>query len=272
MKKAWEDVEPGRAERARQSRLRFLNSNLVSLAPATDDEAGGGAASGEEGASTAPVPEEAAPAQPDALAIQLDANLDDETLTLDPPTAEVVGTPNEMLPPPDLTPFLVGDPMAAIFKDYATRVQEETEAKRKGIEEHRLFMTDWEDRVQEDKRLRNRKKTQQIEDAYKIQVTKMIINPYVVKCNICTVLSKLPLQFYLFQAEINAYRCRYTLTTFHYFTKASKEDETASSTSSRVSSSRLPPPLCENSLLRMTEVEAGRFAATSAAPEVLPPL
>lgn len=168
MKKAWEDVEPGRAERARQARLQFLNSKLVSLGPATDDEATGGATSGEETA-TIPPAEEAGLAPPESMGIQLDANLDDDTLTLEPP-AELSAAPKEVLPPLDLTPYLVGDPMHAVFKDYEARVREETEAKRKGIEEHRKFMADWEERLQEDKRSRNRKKVQQIEDAYKLQV------------------------------------------------------------------------------------------------------
>ena len=95
MKKAWEDAEPGRAAKALQSRLQYLNTNMIKLS--SDEAEPPKPAEGEEG--VPPRDDGASTPQPSAL-----DPFDSETnLTTEPPPPPPA---KEMLQPLDLTPFI----------------------------------------------------------------------------------------------------------------------------------------------------------------------
>ncbi|XP_064627067.1 androglobin-like isoform X5 [Lineus longissimus] len=161
MKKAWEDAEPGRAAKALQSRLQYLNSHLIKLQ--TDEEEPAEKVDEERPSESgenldvlpAQTPVSPLPADPEAEAILLH----------EPPPPP---PPKEMLQPVDSTPFeksLYGETR---YKD-EFEVQRQLEAQQHEIQEYRLFRQGVEEWRENDRKLRNLLKIQQLEMCEELQ-------------------------------------------------------------------------------------------------------
>uniref|UniRef100_A0A1I8IZ84 HMG box domain-containing protein n=1 Tax=Macrostomum lignano TaxID=282301 RepID=A0A1I8IZ84_9PLAT len=126
MKRAWEEMAPGRAEKAKQSRLQYLSTHLVR---------------NPEAPPTPPPPPPPADVPP----------FDEPLLTEPPPPPP----PREILQPLDISAYLRGDPSRAVHKDYETIKQEEDEIMEDKMERFKEFLADWEKNTEIDRLARN---------------------------------------------------------------------------------------------------------------------
>ncbi|CAH1799230.1 unnamed protein product [Owenia fusiformis] len=146
MKKAWEDAEPGRAAKAQQSRLQYLNSHLVKV-----DQ--------KESEATVAASSES----------QIDGSGDlfnsDSTLTLEPPSGP---SAKEIIPKIDLTPYLKKTTGKPRLKDEA-EIQRQLVARKQEIEEYRAFREGVEEWREKDRIERNELKQKQLQLCEKLQ-------------------------------------------------------------------------------------------------------
>lgn len=170
MKKAWEDAEPGRAAKALQSRLKYLNTHTIKLHPDEEGDKEGETSSGAvtdvaAGAAAAP-PVEQEMAPPHTPLSAMDPALDMEvTLTLEPPP---VPTPREMLQPLDITPFVRRTLDKPRLLD-ETEMQKLLEERQKQIAEYKEFRQQVENWRAQDRAARNVTKIRQLDDAQALQ-------------------------------------------------------------------------------------------------------
>ncbi|KAK3097303.1 hypothetical protein FSP39_008511 [Pinctada imbricata] len=154
LKRAWEAAEEGRAVKAQQSRLKYLNTHMVKLNP--DKEEGEGKEGEEKEGEEVPPP----PQTPLSL-----HEAGDETLTLEPPPPP---TPQEYLQPMDLSPFVRRTLPEPRYLDEEELRRREEEQKQQ-IEEYKAFR----DRVkawrEKDKQERNMMKIKQLEQCEELQ-------------------------------------------------------------------------------------------------------
>ncbi|KAK6170744.1 hypothetical protein SNE40_019059 [Patella caerulea] len=159
MKKAWEDAEPGRAAKAQQSRLKYLNSHMIKIEPAeVEGGAGGDEEKIEDGART---PKEMEQQIPGAYLDQAD----DTILTLEPPSPP---QPTEILQPIDLTPFIRKTLDKPRYLD-EEEIQRKLEIQQKEIQEYKLFREKVEQWREQDKMNRNQTKIRQLEKCEELQ-------------------------------------------------------------------------------------------------------
>ncbi|XP_076467316.1 androglobin-like isoform X4 [Babylonia areolata] len=171
MKKAWEDAEPGRAAKALQSRLKYLNTHTIKLHAEDEGKEGEATADAAPTDGTAPVPDsqEAAPAPPHSPLLGIDptlAALDAEmVLTLEPPRPP---TPREMLQPLDITPFVrhTLDKPRLLDEGEVQRLLEERQQQIADYKEFRQQVEAW--RTQ-DRAARNTTKIRQLDEAQALQ-------------------------------------------------------------------------------------------------------
>jgi hypothetical protein len=109
LKLAWEAAEPGRAAKAKQSRLNYLASHMIQCDGAGDEQTSGNAAVGIFEASSFSATNIATIPQMTVTSAAVDGNInvtseDEGVLTNTPPP--LAKKPTEMLAPLDVTPFL----------------------------------------------------------------------------------------------------------------------------------------------------------------------
>ncbi|KAL8581512.1 hypothetical protein ACOMHN_042905 [Nucella lapillus] len=172
MKKAWEDAEPGRAAKALQSRLKYLNTHTIKLHPEEEDKEKEGESSGGDlapGAPGAPAVEQEAAPTPHTPLSAIDPTLAaleaEMVLTLEPPPAP---TPREMLQPLDITPFIRGgqDKPRLLDEGEVQRVLDQRQQQIAQYKEFRQQVDTW--RAQ-DRAARNHTKIKQLDDAQALQ-------------------------------------------------------------------------------------------------------
>ncbi|ELT91375.1 hypothetical protein CAPTEDRAFT_224147 [Capitella teleta] len=152
MKKAWEAAEPGRAAKALQARLKYLNTHMVKVGGDDDDE--------EENADEH---SEAPPTEPDSGSPEMQ----DAVLSLEPPCAS---PPKEELKKIDITPFLRKTCDTPRLRDEA-EVQRQMEEKQKEIAAYRAFREQVEHKRELDRLNRNQQKIDQLQLYENMQVT-----------------------------------------------------------------------------------------------------
>nr|XP_022294389.1 androglobin-like isoform X19 [Crassostrea virginica] len=153
LKRAWENAEEGRAVKAMQSRLKYLNSHTLKQDDKEETEGG------EE---KAPEQEEVPPPQ---TPLSLHGDQGDENLTLEPPPAP---TPTEMLQPMDLSPFLKKPEREPRYLDDDEIRRREEEQKRQ-VEEYKAFRDHVKAWREQDKQKRNLTKIRQLEQCEELQ-------------------------------------------------------------------------------------------------------
>ncbi|XP_078322768.1 androglobin-like isoform X14 [Crassostrea virginica] len=153
LKRAWENAEEGRAVKAMQSRLKYLNSHTLKQDDKEEMEGG------EE---KAPEQEEVPPPQ---TPLSLHGDQGDENLTLEPPPAP---TPTEMLQPMDLSPFLKKPEREPRYLDDEEIRRREEEQKRQ-VEEYKAFRDHVKAWREQDKQKRNLTKIRQLEQCEELQ-------------------------------------------------------------------------------------------------------
>ncbi|ESO89380.1 hypothetical protein LOTGIDRAFT_229226 [Lottia gigantea] len=158
MKKAWEDAEPGRAAKALQSRLKYLNSHMIKVEHGHGD---GDVAADEVTEGGAPTPKEAERLTPVPYLDQAD----DTILTLEPPPPP---QPTEILQPIDLTPFIKKTLEKPKFLD-EEEMQRRMEARQKEIQEYKAARERVEQWREQDKINRNQTKIRQLEECEELQ-------------------------------------------------------------------------------------------------------
>ncbi|XP_033740802.1 androglobin-like isoform X8 [Pecten maximus] len=155
MKKAWENAEPGRAAKALQSRLKYLNTHLIKLHPDKDEEE---VKEGED------KPESEAEIPPPQTPLSMHEDKE-EILTLEPPPPP---TPKEILPPLDITPFLRkanGEPRYLDEEE----IQRREEENKQQVEEYKAFREQVKNWREQDKQMRNNIKIKQLEQCEDLQ-------------------------------------------------------------------------------------------------------
>ncbi|KAL5010667.1 hypothetical protein ScPMuIL_012972 [Solemya velum] len=156
LKKAWEDAEPGRAAKAMQSRLKYLNSHMIRTSPDDEEEQ-------KEEDRLAEV--EGGDMMPPFTPLSTLEQLDNEILTLEPPLPP---TPKEVLQRVDTTPFIrktTGVPRYLDEEETEKRLQEQ----KKQIEEYKAFRQQVEQWREKDKQLRNLTKQRQLDECEELQ-------------------------------------------------------------------------------------------------------
>ncbi|OWF38911.1 Androglobin [Mizuhopecten yessoensis] len=155
MKKAWENAEPGRAAKALQSRLKYLNTHLIKLHPDKEEEE---VKEGED------KPESEAEIPPPQTPLSMHEDKE-EILTLEPPPPP---TPKEILPPLDITPFLrkaSGEPRYLDEEE----IQRREEENKRQVEEYKAFREQVKTWREQDKLMRNNIKVKQLEQCEDLQ-------------------------------------------------------------------------------------------------------
>uniref|UniRef100_A0A0B7A9C8 Androglobin domain-containing protein n=1 Tax=Arion vulgaris TaxID=1028688 RepID=A0A0B7A9C8_9EUPU len=169
MKKAWEDAEPGRAAKALQSRLKYLNSHTIKLSQSEDF--------------TEPVKTESVTAV-SSVVTDSEVNSDNEnifpsltvsaavffnesetSLTLEPPPSL---RPKDVLEPVDITPFVRKTLPEPLYKDEEI-IQKLLEKRQKEIADFKIFREEVEKRREIDKQNRNLAKMRQLEQYQALQ-------------------------------------------------------------------------------------------------------
>ncbi|GFS08055.1 androglobin-like [Elysia marginata] len=184
MKKAWEDAEPGRAAKAMQSRLKYLNSHTIRLqassednthsgtVPASgtgskEDQTAGDVSSGtnipqaaESGTSL--LEQEPSPPTPASFGDHFES---ETTLTLEPPP---MPQPKEILEPLDKTPFIrkTLDTPKYLDEEEIERLLADRQQK---IADYKAFRAGVEQWRELDRQNRNKTKIQQLEQCQALQ-------------------------------------------------------------------------------------------------------
>ncbi|XP_035827266.1 androglobin [Aplysia californica] len=175
MKKAWEDAEPGRAAKALQSRLKYLNSHTVKLGASEDDQSAETAASSlttgtgpptaaESGATVTEQESLPGPQTPVSLGEHFES---ETTLTLEPPPPPAA---KEMLEPLDVTPF-VRKTLAEPRYLGEEELHQLLEKRQKDVAEYKAFREQVERWRDADRQMRNKTKLQQLEQCQALQAT-----------------------------------------------------------------------------------------------------
>lgn len=153
LKRAWENAEEGRAVKAMQSRLKYLNSHTLKSDDKEETE------TGEEKA----VDQEEVP--PPQTPLSLHGEQGDENLTLEPPPAP---TPTEMLQPMDFSPFLKKPEREPRYLD-DEEIRRREEEQKKQVEEYKAFRDQVKVWREQDKQKRNLTKIRQLEQCEELQ-------------------------------------------------------------------------------------------------------
>lgn len=153
LKRAWENAEEGRAVKAMQSRLKYLNSHTLKSDDKEETEAG------EE----KPVEQEEVP--PPQTPLSLHGEQGEENLTLEPPPAP---TPTEMLQPMDFSSFLKKPEREPRYLD-DEEIRRREEEQKKQVEEYKAFRDQVKAWREQDKQKRNLTKIRQLEQCEELQ-------------------------------------------------------------------------------------------------------
>ncbi|XP_062575227.1 androglobin-like [Saccostrea cucullata] len=154
LKRAWENAEEGRAVKAMQSRLKYLNTHTIKLDYDKEET---------EGGEEKPLDQEEVP--PPQTPLSLHGDQGEENLTLEPPLAP---TPTEMLQPLDLTPFMKKPEHEPRYLDEEEIRRREEEQKRQ-VEEYKAFRDQVKAWREQDKQKRNQTKIKQLEQCEELQ-------------------------------------------------------------------------------------------------------
>ncbi|XP_061176714.1 androglobin-like isoform X2 [Saccostrea echinata] len=154
LKRAWENAEEGRAVKAMQSRLKYLNTHTIKLDYDKEET---------EGGEEKPLDQEEVP--PPQTPLSLHGDQGEENLTLEPPPAP---TPTEMLQPLDLTPFMKKPEHEPRYLDEEEIRRREEEQKRQ-VEEYKAFRDQVKAWREQDKQKRNLTKIKQLEQCEELQ-------------------------------------------------------------------------------------------------------
>ncbi|XP_019639273.1 PREDICTED: androglobin-like isoform X4 [Branchiostoma belcheri] len=163
MKQAWEAAEPGRAVKAMQSRLQFLNKRRKTGMPDKEnvlEEDTAGSVITTDGASEVTAQSRATPAPS-----EIDQPVVSEVFSVEPPRPP---TPKDAVPPVDRTPFIkkaTGPPKLIDEEEMVRRQQERMEEIRK----FRAFREDVLERREADRLERNRLKERQLQECEEMQ-------------------------------------------------------------------------------------------------------
>lgn len=153
LKRAWENAEEGRAVKAMQSRLKYLNSHTLKSDDKEETEAG------EE----KPVEQEEVP--PPQTPLSLHGEQGEENLTLEPPPAP---TPTELLQPMDFSSFLKKPEREPRYLD-DEEIRRREEEQKKQVEEYKAFRDQVKAWREQDKQKRNLTKIRQLEQCEELQ-------------------------------------------------------------------------------------------------------
>ncbi|XP_074663197.1 androglobin-like [Tubulanus polymorphus] len=158
MKKAWEDAEPGRAAKALQSRLNYLNSHMISLVPDTDEDEKKEESELEESEMLDTVPSQT-PVTP------VEGVDSDTILTTEPPQPPA---PKQILQPLDLTPFERGLFGEKRYLDDEL-IAEQMQKKQQEIQRFKQLREEVEEWRENDRKHRNWLKIHQLEMCEELQ-------------------------------------------------------------------------------------------------------
>ncbi|XP_048766494.2 androglobin-like isoform X7 [Ostrea edulis] len=153
LKRAWENAEEGRAVKAMQSRLKYLNMHTIKQDYDKEET---------EGGEEKPLDQEEVPPQ---TPLSLHGDQGDENLTLEPPPAP---TPTEMLQQMDFSPFLKKPEREPRYLDDEEIRRREEEQKRQ-VEEYKAFRDQVKAWREQDKQKRNVTKIRQLEECEELQ-------------------------------------------------------------------------------------------------------
>ncbi|KAH9519394.1 hypothetical protein Btru_075440, partial [Bulinus truncatus] len=165
MKKAWEDAEPGRAAKALQSRLTYINSHAIKVAqPASET---GQVLAGEvppqtEQCTTSYDQETFPPQTPNSVTENVDCEIN---LTLEPPS---LAHSKDIIEPIDLTPFIKKTLPEPKYLDEIEQ-KKLLEKRQQEIAEYKAFREKVEQWREMDKQIRNKSKIQQLKQCQALQ-------------------------------------------------------------------------------------------------------
>ncbi|KAK3803170.1 hypothetical protein RRG08_067346 [Elysia crispata] len=192
MKKAWEDAEPGRAAKAMQSRLKYLNSHTIRLQPSSEDTTQSGTVTASMSASnddqtqgaidavpsgtlmsgtnlpqaaesgTSMTEQEASPPTPVSFGDHFES---DTALTLEPPP---MPQPKEILEPLDKTPFIRRTLPEPKYLD-ENEIERLLADRQQKIADYKAFRAGVEQWRELDRQNRNKTKLQQLEQCQALQ-------------------------------------------------------------------------------------------------------
>uniref|UniRef100_A0A2C9K873 Uncharacterized protein n=1 Tax=Biomphalaria glabrata TaxID=6526 RepID=A0A2C9K873_BIOGL len=163
MKKAWEEAEPGRAAKALQSRLAYLNSHAVKIAQPAGELSGGVNAEHPPDMGYVNNDQELLPPlTPNSLTDMVESEVN---LTLEPPS---LAYSREVIEPLDLTPFIKKTLPEPKYLDEFEQ-QKLLEQRQQEIAEYKAFREKVEQWRELDRQLRNKAKIQQLKQCQALQ-------------------------------------------------------------------------------------------------------
>ncbi|XP_059171472.1 androglobin-like isoform X6 [Physella acuta] len=162
IKKAWEEAEPGRAAKALQARLMYLNTHATKMAPSADLMESVVQTQASESGTTVPENERMTPVSPASPEQQYEP---ESILSLEPP---IPAHPKEFVEPLDLTPFIrkaQGEPK---YLDEAEK-QKVLEQRQQQFAEYKAEREKVEQWREMDRQNRNKAKLMQLKQCQTLQ-------------------------------------------------------------------------------------------------------